>query len=82
MLLLKINIFLSLIIALLLSMLYLIKGGFKSDVYTDAVQFFVMFAGFIVIVYFSVVNYGGIDFSQRIYPKDIYSFQVMHPRAL
>jgi solute:Na+ symporter, SSS family len=54
----NVNILLSLFIALLLSLLYLFKGGFRADLYTDAVQFFIMFAGFIVIV-ISAVNYSG-----------------------
>ncbi len=66
----KINIFLSLLLALLLSLLYLIKGGFKSDVYADAFQFFVMFIGFIIIVYFSVVNNGGSDFLVKNLPEN------------
>jgi SSS family solute:Na+ symporter len=41
---------------------FLIWGGFKSDVYTDIFQFFVMFAGFFVILAVLVPNYGGLDF--------------------
>jgi solute:Na+ symporter, SSS family len=68
------NIFLSLFIALLLSLLYLIKGGFRADLYTDAVQFFVMFAGFIIIVV-SAVNYsGGISFLESNLPPEHLSF--------
>lgn len=46
---LKISIIPSLIIALLLSLLYLFRGGYKSDLFTDAFQFFVMFGGFMVV---------------------------------
>ena len=52
----------ALIISLLLSIAYLIKGGFRSNVYVDVFQFFVMFAGFILIVVFSVIKFGSIDF--------------------
>ncbi|HZW39263.1 MAG TPA: sodium:solute symporter family protein [Ignavibacteriaceae bacterium] len=58
----KINIIISLIACTAFALIYMIKGGYKSDLYTDAIQFFVMFAGFIIIVYFSYKNYGGIDF--------------------
>jgi solute:Na+ symporter, SSS family len=63
-----INLFLSLIIAVLLSSAYLIKGGLKSDVYTDVIQFFVMFIGFILIVFVSFSNFGGIEFLQKELP--------------
>jgi solute:Na+ symporter, SSS family len=52
----------SLIIGLILSMAYLLQGGFKANVFTDSFQFFVMFAGFILILIFAYSDYGGIDF--------------------
>jgi solute:Na+ symporter, SSS family len=60
----------SLLIALILSLAYLLKGGYKADLYTDAVQFFVMFFGFILIVYFSVTTYGGTDYLVENLPAD------------
>ena len=63
------NIVLALSISLLLSASYLIHGGFRSNVYTDAFQFFVMFAGFIVILIVSVYSFGGIDFLQDNLPS-------------
>ncbi len=53
---------LSLILAFLLSVAYLLKGGFRSNIYADALQFFVMFAGFIIILFISYQDYGGINF--------------------
>ena len=46
------GIILSLIIGLLLSIAYLFQGGFRSNIYADALQFFVMFIGFIIILIF------------------------------
>ncbi|MDD5608668.1 MAG: hypothetical protein PHY57_09155, partial [Ignavibacterium sp.] len=40
----------SLLIGIILSASYLVKGGFRSNILTDAFQFFIMFAGFIVIL--------------------------------
>ncbi len=57
-----INIIPALIISLLLSLIYLVKGGFRSNVYVDVFQFFVMFAGFILIVIFAGMKFGTIDF--------------------
>ena len=64
-----INIIFALIIALILSASYLIKGGFRSNVYADAFQFFVMFAGFIVILVVSIFSFGGFDFLQANLPS-------------
>jgi len=64
-----INMIVALIIALILSASYLIKGGFRSNVYADAFQFFVMFAGFIVILVVSIFSFGGFDFLQTNLPS-------------
>ena len=58
----NINIILSLLISLVLSLIYLLKGGFRSNVYVDVFQFFVMFAGFLLIVIFSGIQFGTYDF--------------------
>lgn len=58
----NISIIPSLIISLALSMAYLLKGGFRSNVYADVFQFFVMFIGFILVVIFSGIKFGGMDF--------------------
>lgn len=41
-----------------ISMAYIFTGGFKADVFTNAVQFFLMYGGFIVLFYFSVTVLG------------------------
>ena len=56
------GIFISLVISILLSVSYLFKGGFKSNIYADAVQFFIMFIGFILILIFAVSKFGGIGY--------------------
>ncbi len=65
----KIGIIPGLIFSLVLSSLYLIKGGYKADLYTDAFQFFVMFAGFIIIVLTAFLNFGGSDYLISSLPK-------------
>jgi SSS family solute:Na+ symporter len=64
------NILVSLILGLILSLAYLFKGGFRSDIYTDAIQFFVMFIGFILIIIFSYTSLGGFSFLQHNLPKE------------
>ena len=58
----KIEIFPSLVITFILSIIYLIRGGFRSNVYVDVFQFFVMFIGFILILVFSGVEFGTVNF--------------------
>ena len=57
-----INIFLALFIGIFISVVYLFKGGYKANIITDAFQFFVMFIGFIAIVYFASTTLGGLNF--------------------
>lgn len=52
-----------------ISFIYLYKGGFKADLYTDAVEFFFMFAGFIIIVAFAFSDLGGFEFLENNLPK-------------
>ena len=65
-----ISIFPALIISVILSMAYLLKGGFRANIYADALQFFVMFAGFILIVIFSADNFGTIEFISSAVPAN------------
>ncbi len=66
----NISIIPALIISLLLSFVYLVKGGFRSNVFVDAFQFFVMFAGFILILIFAGVELGTTDFISSSVPED------------
>ncbi len=65
-----INILLSLVVGLILSFAYLFKGGFRSDIYTDVIQFFVMFVGFILIIIFAYSSLGGLHFLQNNLPEE------------
>jgi SSS family solute:Na+ symporter len=42
--------------------IYLFWGGFRSDVNTDVLEFFLMFAGFGLILPFAAAKFGGLDF--------------------
>jgi SSS family solute:Na+ symporter len=65
-----IDLIMALIISLFLSISYLIKGGFKANVYADAFQFFVMFGGFTLIFLMCLLNFGGVDFISSNVPQD------------
>ncbi len=64
----------ALIISVLLSGAYLLKGGYKSDLFTDVFQFFVMFIGFFVIVFISFVQIGGTEYLSKNLPAEHLSF--------
>ena len=66
----NISIIPALILSLLLSLVYLVKGGFRSNVFVDTFQFFVMFAGFILILIFAGVEFGAIDFISASVPEN------------
>jgi len=59
-----------LIIGLFFSVIYLFKGGYKSDLMTDAFEFFVMFIGFIVILVFSYLDLGGKEYLAENLPAE------------
>jgi SSS family solute:Na+ symporter len=62
------GIIVSLIIGVLLSVAYQFKGGFRSNVYADVVQFFVMFGGFIIVVIIAINKFGGLTYLQKNLP--------------
>jgi SSS family solute:Na+ symporter len=65
-----INLIYSLLLALFLSLIYLFRGGYRADLYTDVIQFFVMFAGFILIFIFCYNYAGGLDYLSKSLPPE------------
>src|SRR5712692_6472534 len=53
---------LSITVTAVVALSYLYLGGFRSDVATDVLEFFLMFAGFAVIIPYAVSQFGGIGF--------------------
>lgn len=60
----------ALIISLILSITYLIRGGFRSNVYVDVFQFIIMFAGFILVLIFSGIEFGSVEFIKSSVPEN------------
>ncbi len=60
----------SLILALMLSIVYLFKGGFRSNIYADALQFFIMFIGFFLVLFFAFNKLGDFSFLQNNLPAE------------
>lgn len=52
----------SLSVTAIVAVSYLFWGGFRSDVQTSVLEFFLMFVGFAVILPFCHVRYGGFEF--------------------
>jgi solute:Na+ symporter, SSS family len=53
---------LCIVITTFLTVVYLYKGGFRSDVWANAFEFVMMFVGFGFIIFFSYSKFGGIDY--------------------
>ncbi len=66
----NISLYWGMLIALAVVGIYLLKGGFKSTLFTDLFQFVIMFAGFILIVLVVSKNYGGIGFLKTNLPDN------------
>lgn len=64
----------AIIIGVIVSSIYLFKGGYKSDLYTDALEFFVMFIGFIIMIYIANSDLGGFDFIKQNVPSNHLTF--------
>ncbi len=58
------------IIAMLLASVYLYTAGYRSDVYTDVIQFVLMFIGFVILLIFSITKLGSIEYLQTNLPKN------------
>ncbi|MBA4251422.1 MAG: hypothetical protein C0425_09755 [Chlorobiaceae bacterium] len=67
------SIFVSLIISLSITIVYLFYGGFKTDVATDVLFFVVMFIGFIIAFIFLYTNFGGLQFLKQNLPESHFS---------
>ncbi|MBX2977444.1 MAG: sodium:solute symporter family protein [Ignavibacteriaceae bacterium] len=58
-----------LLLAVIVSVPYIIIGGYKSDIFTDIFDFIVMFVGFIIILIFTVSIYGDYSFLLKKLPE-------------
>ncbi|MDP6456755.1 MAG: sodium:solute symporter family protein [Candidatus Marinimicrobia bacterium] len=59
----------ALLLAAALSLVYIFSGGFRSVIRTDLLQFFLMFAGFAVIVILAATQYGGFSMLKEKLPQ-------------
>lgn len=66
----NISLFYSLIISVLVVLVFMIKGGYRSDLYTDAFGFFIMFGGFILILYLAYSSFGGVSYLKSNLPAE------------
>ncbi|MDQ3020884.1 MAG: sodium:solute symporter family protein [Bacteroidota bacterium] len=64
----------AMILSLLLSVIYLIKGGLKADVRVNIFEFVLMFVGFGIIVPFCLNQFGGFSYITLRLPAENLSF--------
>lgn len=64
-----IDILLSLFIGIFVSAIYLFRGGYRANIFTDAFQFFIMFIGFATIVYVASTMLGGFEYLKANLPE-------------
>ncbi|HEY2953686.1 MAG TPA: sodium:solute symporter family protein [Candidatus Eisenbacteria bacterium] len=69
------------IAASLFSVFYIDRGGLRTVVFTDQVQFVLMYAGFFVMLAFLVARHGGLDFLQQHLPPSHFTWNGGNPPA-
>jgi SSS family solute:Na+ symporter len=67
------------IAAAALSLFYISNGGLRTVVFTDQVQFVLMYAGFVVMVAFLVAQHGGIHFLTGALPASHFTWHGGNP---
>ena len=65
--------------AALLSLFYIDKGGMRTVVFTDQVQFVLMYAGFIVMLAFLVARHGALPFLHASLPATHFTWHGGNP---
>lgn len=69
------------IAAAVLSLFYIDRGGLRTVVFTDQVQFVLMYLGFFLIVGFLVAQHGGLQFLRRSLPPAHFTWHGGNPPA-
>ncbi|TMQ70588.1 MAG: sodium:solute symporter family protein [Candidatus Eisenbacteria bacterium] len=67
--------------AALLSLFYISRGGLRTVVFTDQVQFVLMYAGFVVMLGFLVARHGGLGYLTRSLPPAHFTWNGGNPAA-
>jgi len=62
------NLTMSVFVTTFLTIVYLFRGGFRSDIWVNAVEFVLMFLGFAIVVVFAADRFGGYEFISRNVP--------------
>lgn len=63
------------------SVFYVITGGFRAVLWTDIIQFILMFVGFIVLLIFAVSSLGGLEYLKTNLPVDHFSASGGNPSS-
>ena len=65
--------------AAVLSLFYIDRGGLRTVVFTDQVQFVLMYAGFVIMLAFLVAQHGGLSFLRRTLPPTHFTWHGGNP---
>lgn len=77
------ELFSCMLLGLILVISYSLWGGFRSDVYSDLVQFFFMCLSVFLVFLFSYLSFGGIDFlNSKLPPSHFHFFEGHHLPSL
>jgi SSS family solute:Na+ symporter len=57
-------------ISLVVMFFYTLRGGFRAVIHTDILQFFLMILGAILLLVFSVLQFGGFEFLRQSLPEN------------
>ncbi len=68
------NLSIGIILGVLFVLIYSLYGGFRAIVFSDLIQFFVMCLGVLLVVVFSVGQFGGISFLRSNLPETHFSW--------
>jgi SSS family solute:Na+ symporter len=65
----------------LFSVFYIFAGGLRGDVITDRAQFILMFSGFVIMLIYLLVNFGGLSFISENVPASHLTLTGGRPKA-
>lgn len=74
----SIDLWLAMLISLIVSIIFLFRGGLRADVRVNVLEFIIMFAGFIMILPFCYYKLGGIEYLKSNLPTNYFSLTGGH----
>ncbi len=73
-----IDLWVAMLLSLIVSIIFLFKGGLRADIRVNILEFIIMFAGFLMILPFCYFKLGGVDFLKSNLPENYFSITGTH----